>query len=275
MPHSKIGILAGGGMLPVLVRDACRQGNLPYHVVVFEGHGDPSQYADDSHAVIRLGAAGASVRNLKKEGCDTLVMAGAIRRPDMKQLRPDWWGIKFFASSGAAALGDDGLLSALIKALEGEGFNVIGADELLPGYLMPKGLIGTTSPTDSQSRDIILAMKAAKDLGARDAGQAVITRDGAIIAEEQSDGTDAMLKRLTGQGNHGGVLAKAFKPGQERRADLPTVGPETVLNAKTAGLDGVVIEAGNAFLIDHDGTARAADECGLFLIGVDAEGTWQ
>lgn len=275
MPHSKIGILAGAGMLPVLVRDACRQRNLPYHIVVFEGQGDPSQYADDSHAVIRLGAAGASVRNLKKEGCDTLVMAGAIRRPDMKQLRPDWWGIKFFASSGAAALGDDGLLTALINALEGEGFNVIGADELIPGYLMPKGIIGTTGPTDSQSPDITLAMKAAKDLGARDAGQAVVIRDGVIIAEEQSDGTDAMLKRLAGQGNRGGVLAKAFKPGQERRADLPTVGPETVINAKTAGLDGVVIEAGNAFLIDREGTARAADESEMFLIGVDAEGAWQ
>lgn len=275
MPHSKIGILAGGGMLPVLVRDACRQRNLPYHVVVFEGQGDPSQYVDDSHAVIRLGAAGASVKNLKKEGCDTLVMAGAIRRPGMKQLRPDWWGIKFFASSGAAALGDDGLLSALIKALESEGFYVIGADELLPGYLMPKGLVGMTNPSDSQSTDITLAMKAAKDLGARDAGQAVVIRDGAIIAEEQSDGTDAMLKRLAGEGNRGGVLAKALKPGQERRADLPTVGPGTVLNAKTAGLDGVVIEAGNAFLIDRDGTARAADESELFLIGVDAEGAWQ
>lgn len=275
MPHSKLGILAGGGMLPVLVRDACLSLEKPFHVVVFDGQGDPVQYAGDSHAVIRLGAGGETVRNLKSAGCDTLVMAGSIRRPGLKELRPDWWGIKFFASSGAAALGDDGLLAALIKALEGEGFSVIGADELLPDYLMPKGVVGTIHPTSAQSSDIALAVKAAKDLGERDAGQAAVVRGGVIIGEEQADGTDAMLKRLAAQGNAGGIMAKTLKPGQERRADLPTIGPDTILNAHACGLDGIVIEAGNAFLIDRQGTAALAEENELFLVGVDADGMWQ
>jgi len=275
MPHSKIGILAGGGMLPVLVRDACRSRNLPYHVVVFEGQGEPADFSADSHAVIRLGAGGASIKSLKAAGCDTLIMAGTIRRPNMKELRPDWWGVKFFASSGAAALGDDGLLAALIKALEGEGFNVIGADDVLTDYLMPKGVIGARIPDDAQEADIAAALKAAKGLGARDKGQAAVARDGTTIAEEQADGTDAMLRRLAAAGNTGGILAKTLKPGQERRADLPTIGPDTIANAHAAGLSGVVIDAGNAFLLDRDGTAKAADAFGMFLIGVDADGNWQ
>lgn len=275
MPHNRIGILAGGGMLPVLIRDACRRDNQAFHVVVLDGQGDPAIFADDSHTVIRLGAAGATIKNLKKEQCDALVLAGTIRRPGMKELRPDWWGVKFFATSGAAALGDDGLLTALIRALEKEGFKVIGADELLPEYLMPRGIVGGVSPGDDQTGDITKSLQAAKDLGARDIGQAAVVRAGSIIAEEDSAGTDAMLRKLGSSGTKGGVLAKALKPGQERRADLPTVGLETIRNAKAAGLSGIVIEAGNAFLMNRAETVHAADEAGLFLIGADADGNWR
>lgn len=275
MPHKRIGILAGGGRLPVLVRDACRRQNQSYHVIVFEGQGCPEAFSEDSHAIIRLGAGGATIKNLKREGCDTLVMAGTIRRPSMRELRPDWWGVKFFAASGAQALGDDGLLSALIAALEGEGFDVIGADDLLPDYLMPRGIVGSVMPSEPQQSDVLAALGAALALGTRDAGQAAVVRDGQVIAEEDAAGTDAMLKRLATAGNTGGVLAKTLKPGQERRADLPTVGPETVMNAHAAGLCGVVIEAGNAFLLDPEGTRKAADDAGLFLIGADAGGSWQ
>ncbi|MBO6948369.1 MAG: UDP-2,3-diacylglucosamine diphosphatase LpxI [Rhodospirillales bacterium] len=275
MPHNRIGILAGGGTLPVLIRDACRRNNQAFHVVVFDGQGDPAEYAADSHAVIRLGAAGAAIKSLKAAECDTLVLAGTIRRPGMKELRPDWWGVKFFAKSGAAALGDDGLLTALIRALEGEGFQVIGPESLIPDQLMPKGVIGGIRPTPDQSSDIAAAVRAARDLGARDIGQAAVVHAGEIIAEEDAAGTDAMLKKLAESGNTGGVLAKTLKPGQERRADLPTAGAETVRNAAAAGLGGIVIEAGNAFLIDRDGTAGAADEANIFVVGVDADGNWQ
>lgn len=275
MPHNRIGILAGGGALPVLIRDVCRRENQAFHVVVFDGQGDPAAFAGDSHAVIRLGAAGAAIKNLKSEGCDTLVLAGTIRRPGMKELRPDWWGVKFFATSGAAAFGDDGLLTALIRALEKEGFKVIGADEVLPDHLVPRGVIGSVSPTGEQRADIAAAFAAAKDLGARDIGQAAVVRAGEIIAEEDAAGTDAMLRKLADAGNHGGILAKTLKPDQERRADLPTVGPDTVRNAHAAGLGGIVIEAGNAFLIDRDGTSAAADDAGMFVIGIDADGDWQ
>lgn len=275
MPRNKIGILAGGGKLPVLLGDACRQRQQPFHVVIFEGQGDASAFANDSHAIIRIGAAGATVKNLKDSGCDTLVMAGAIHRPSMLELRPDWWGIKFFATSGAALLGDDGLLTALVAALEGEGFTVIGADELLPDYLMPKGVLGNRAPGTAEATDINTAIKAARDLGARDIGQAVVASHAQIIIEEDAAGTDIMLRRLADRRNTGGVLAKTLKPGQERRVDLPTIGPDTIIHAHAAGLTGVVIEAGNAFLLDRSETINKANELGLFLIGADAEGNWQ
>lgn len=274
MLPKKIGILAGGGSLPRRIIDACEKSDQAYHVVVFEGQGDPESFAGKTHNIIRLGAGGATIKCLRKNGCDHVVMAGAIRRPSIAELRPDWWGIKFFATSGAQALGDDGLLRALINALEGEGFTVIGADDLVPELLMPQGLIANIQPDDLNRQDIEIAIKAARSLGQQDIGQAAVASKGDVIAREGPGGTDAMLRELGTAKNTGGVLAKTLKPGQERRVDLPTIGPETIINAHAAGLKGVAVEAGNAFLLELDKTVSTANDLGVFLVGTDAEGHW-
>lgn len=274
MLPKKIGILAGGGSLPRRIIDACGKSDQAYHVVVFEGQGDPDAFAGKPHDIIRLGAGGATIKCLRKNGCDHVVMAGAIRRPSIAELRPDWWGIKFFATSGAQALGDDGLLRALINALEGEDFTVIGADDLVPELLMPQGLIADIQPDDLNRQDIEIAIKAARSLGQQDIGQAAVASKGDVIAREGPGGTDAMLRELGTAKNTGGVLAKTLKPDQERRVDLPTIGPETIINAHAAGLKGVAVEAGNAFLLELDKTVSTANDLGVFLVGTDAEGHW-
>ncbi len=274
MPPKKIGILAGGGSLPRRITDACEKNDQAFHVVVFDGQGTPEDFSSKPHDVIRLGAGGATIKCLQMSGCDHVVMAGAIRRPSIAELRPDWWGVKFFATSGAQALGDDGLLRALINALEGEGFTVIGADELVPELLMPQGLISDVQPDDLNTSDIGLAIKAAQTIGAQDIGQAAVASKGDVIAREGPGGTDTMLRELVAAKNTGGVLAKTLKPGQERRVDLPTIGPETIINAHAAGLKGVAVEAGNAFLLERDKTVKAANDLNVFLVGTDAEGHW-
>lgn len=274
-PEAKLGILAGGGNQPVRIIEACRRSNRPYFVVVLEGQGNPDTFHDDPHAVIRIGAGGETISQFRKHECDTLVMAGTIQRPSLSEVRPDWWGIKFFAKSGAAALGDDGILKALIGALETEGFTVIGADELIPEHLVPQGVLGKIAPTEGQQNDIRCAIDAARNLGRRDIGQAAVARGGKIIAEESTTGTDTMLQELAGSDNSGGVLAKMLKPGQERRADLPTIGRTTIENAHKAGLNGVVLDAGNAFFFEREETVKMADDLGLFVLGVDQNGDWQ
>ncbi len=271
-PEGKVGILAGGGDLPLRVADACVTQSRAVFVVVFEGQGDAAAFEarDVNHATIRLGAAGKAISRLRDEGCETLVMAGTIRRPSLKDLRPDWWAMKFFATSGAASMGDDGLLRALIKALEDEGFDVCGADAFLPSLLMPEGLLGTVS-MDSFADDVTFGITAARQLGGEDKGQAVVVRGSKIIAEEGPDGTDAMLARLAENSNVGGVLCKTLKPGQERRADLPTVGRSTVENAARAGLDGIAVDAKNAFMMDLDDTVAAADAHNMFIVGVSTD----
>lgn len=270
----KLGVLSGGGFLPVRIAEKCAAEGTPYHVIVFENQGDPTDFADHPHTVSRMGAAGGIIKTLRKESCVQLVMAGTIRRPSAKDVRPDLWGMKFLAKTGAMALGDDGLISALVKALESEGFEVIGADQIVPEYLVPPGVIGAHQPNDAVTEDIEYAIKAAKSLGERDLGQAVVVHNTTVIAEEDSKGTDAMLRRLKDAGNAGGILAKTLKPDQERRVDLPTIGLRTVENAHAAGLTGIVVEAGNAFFYGREEAIELADDLGVFVIGVDSNGEW-
>ncbi len=111
-------------------------------------------------------------------------------------------------------------------------------------------------------------------LGAVDVGQGCVVQQGLVLAVEAIEGTDAMLSRAAGlrRDGPGGVLVKLVKPGQDRRADLPTIGPETVRNAAAAGLRGLAFEAGATILAEREACVAAADAAGLFLLGLDPAG---
>ena len=270
----KLGILAGGGPLPELLVRACQDSGRDFLVIGFQGHAEKKNFADVPHAWVRLGAAGQSIKNLKDAGCQELVMAGTIKRPSLASLRPDGWALRFFAKSGAQSLGDDGLLKALVKTLEEtEGFCVIGADELLSDLLATKGVYGHVKPDWQAEEDIKYGIRAALDLGRRDIGQAAVVQLGQVLAVEDAKGTDALLKqaqkvRMSGPG---GVLVKVKKPGQEHRADLPTIGITTVEEASAAGLRGIAIETNGALVVDRDAVIKAADAAGIFVIGIDLQ----
>jgi lipid-A-disaccharide synthase len=268
---AKLGILAGGGQLPGLIVRACQDSGREFFVIAFEGQATRDTFADVPHARVRLGAAGQAVRHLRDAGVKDLVLAGAIKRPSFAMLRPDAWATRFFATTGVRALGDDGLLAALIRTLEdSEGFRVVGVDDLLSGLLAVEGVYGCVQPGPDDAETIEAAICAAQAIGRSDTGQAAVAQSGRVLATEDADGTDALLKRAGGlrREGPGGVLAKVMKPGQERRVDLPAIGPETVRAAARAGLRGIVVEAGSALVLDPEGVIRAADAEGLFVTGV-------
>jgi UDP-2,3-diacylglucosamine hydrolase len=270
MSAAKLGILAGAGELPARILEACRAANRPVFVLAFEGAADPAAIAGVPQAWVRLGAAADGLRLLRENGVKELVMAGGVERPSLLSLRPDWRTAKFFARVGYRALGDDGLLKAVTHELEEEGFRVVGADSLLPQALAPEGPLGRIVPDAQAEADIALGFRIARALGALDIGQAAVVQQGLVLGLEAIEGTDALIARAAGlkREGPGGVLVKAAKPGQERRADLPTIGLRTIANAAAAGLRGVAVEAGGSLIIDPKALAAAADRANLFVVGI-------
>jgi DUF1009 family protein len=268
----KLGIVAGGGDLPGILVRACRAAGRPFFVVALKGLADPALAADAPHAWARIGAMGAIVRTLRREGVRELVFAGATRRPSPLRLMPDWRALRFLLARRTWRLGDGRLLNALVEALEREeGFRVAGAHEVAPGLLAQAGPVGRVAPDAAALGDIAVGRREALALGAADRGQAVVVRLGRAIAREDREGTDALLRRCRGLPGRGGVLVKLPKPLQDRRVDLPTVGAWTVAGAAAAGLAGIAVEAGGALIVDRAAVAEAADRAGLFVVGIAPE----
>jgi len=272
----KLGIIAGGGDLPVRIIEACRQAGRPHFVLAFEGQTPADTVAGTEHAWVRLGAAGKAIKLLKAAGVVELVLAGPVSRPSFSELQPDLWAAKFIARVGTKALGDDGLLGAIVRELERkEGFRVVGAHDVLPGALAGEGLMGSAKPDGQAEGDVTRALEVARTLSRLDVGQAVVVQQGIVLAVEAIEGTDALLARSAElrRPGEGGVLVKVAAGKSEVRADLPTIGVATVEAAVAAGLKGIAVEAGAAVVIDRPGVVAAADQAGLFLLGIAAADT--
>jgi UDP-2,3-diacylglucosamine hydrolase len=267
---TKLGVLAGGGQLPVRVIEACRASGRDFFVLAFEGHTDPATVADTPHAWVRLGAVGEALRRLHEAKVEEVVLAGPVKRPSLDDLRPDWRGAMFLAKVGARAFGDDGLLSAVVKELENEGFRVVGADDVFGNLRTPAGPCGKLMPDAAADTDIRRGIEVLKTIGPLDIGQAVVVQQGVVLGIEAIEGTDALLDRCAAlrRSGRGGALVKIAKPGQERRVDLPTIGPGTIQRAAAAGLTGIALEAGRSLIIDRAAVVGAADAAGLFIVGV-------
>jgi DUF1009 family protein len=273
MPR-RLGIIAGGGVLPVKVAAAARAAGRGVFIIGLEGFADPAILAPWPHEIRRLGAASRIVAALRENGCQDLVMIGPVRRPSLLDLRPDVEGAKLLARIGRAAFaGDDGLLAAVIRVLTEEGFRVIGAQEIIQEVLAPAGVLTRTRPDAQAMADINRGVRVVGLLGSADVGQACVVQQGLVLAVEAIEGTDAMLRRAgeLRRDGIGGVLVKLVKPGQDKRADLPTIGADTVQNAAAAGLRGVAFEAKATILAEREACLAAADAAGVFLLGLDPE----
>ncbi|HUW79299.1 MAG TPA: UDP-2,3-diacylglucosamine diphosphatase LpxI [Acidocella sp.] len=266
-----LGIIAGGGPLPGQVAAAARAAGRPVFITALEGFAEPEIVASFPHRFFRLGAIGAIRQALRENECVEIVMIGPVKRPSLLALRPDTEGAKLLAKVGRAAFaGDDGLLAAIVRVLSEDGFRVLGAQDILGDVLGPVGLLTTIAPDASAMADVQRGIEVLKIIGAADIGQACVVQQGIVLAVEAVEGTDAMLSRIRNLSRPGpaGVLIKLAKPGQERRADLPTIGLATIRNTHEAGLRGVAFEAGGTILANRILMIEAAEDLGLFLIGV-------
>jgi UDP-2,3-diacylglucosamine hydrolase len=274
----KLGIIAGGGELPLVLAEHCAAEGRAYFVARIAGIADA---ALDAHpgATHSLGAMGARMRALRAADCDAIVMLGKVARQDPSTLDLDAEGMAMVpALLAAAPLGDDALLRAVLAEHERAGFRVVGADEVMRGLLAAAGAWGAFSPGPAQTADIAKAALVAAAAGSFDIGQGVVVCDGLVLAVEAQEGTDAMLLRVANlpaavrgtPSARRGVLVKRPKPMQERRIDLPVVGVATIELAAAAGLAGIAVEAGGALVLRRAELIAAADSAGMFLYGFTA-----
>ncbi len=272
----KLGILAGGGTAPRQLIAACQALDRSFFVVCLEGHAEPDLAGDGvPHEALPLGAFARLKELCEREKIEDIIMLGRVRRPSMSELKPDWLTLKILTKIGMNALGDDGLLRGVGKALEEEcGVRLVGVADVFADLLAPEGTLTKAAPDELAQEDIRRAVAIASTLGRLDVGQAVIVQQGIVLGVEAVEGTDALIERSCGvrREGGGGVLVKMAKPQQDNRFDLPTIGIDTVHHVHAAGLSGIVVEAGRSLILDREKTIEAADMLGVFIVGLPSRG---
>jgi UDP-2,3-diacylglucosamine hydrolase len=275
--RAPLAIICGGGSFPAAVADAvAARGRRPVMFGI-KGWAEPQVIARYAHHWIAIGQAGRFFRLAKAENCREVLFIGTVLRPPIKDLRLDWHTIRlmprvirFFRG------GDDKLLSGVAGVAESGGLRVVGVKDVAPELFVPEGVLGRHHPSDRDHTDIARALKLISTLGQFDVGQAAVVSDGHVIAVEASEGTDHMLARISELRGLGrvtspigaGVLVKAPKPGQDRRFDLPSIGPRTIDLVAKAGLAGLAVTAGSTMIAEAEETIAAADRQRIFVVGV-------
>jgi DUF1009 family protein len=268
-----LGIIAGGGELPIAVAESAVDAGRPVFVVALRGSADEG-IARFPHEWAGIGEVGKTLKLLREHNCSDITLVGRVARPRFSDIKVDAKGLMLLPRVIAAARrGDDALLRTLVSSFDAEGFRTVGVEEAAPGLIAQEGVLGRVKPSSDVAEDIALAVKVVRTLGALDIGQAAAVCEGLVLAVEAAEGTDAMIARVAGlpeairgtPAKRRGVLVKALKPAQDRKTDLPVIGVATVRNVAATGFAGIAIEAGRSLVINRRGVVEAANETGIFV----------
>ena len=278
--RSPIAIICGGGSIPGAVAEAIKRGGRQPVMFGLKGWADPKIIERHTHHWIAIGQVGRLFRLAREEHCREVLFIGSLLRPPIRQLRLDWHTIRLMPRLIRAFRGgDDRLLSGIASMAEEGGLRVIGLRDVAPEVFVAEGVLGRCQPTERDLSDIARGLKLIATLGPYDVGQAAIVANNHVLAVEAAEGTDHMLARIADLRRQGrvttppgvGVLVKAPKPGQDRRFDLPSIGPRTIEGAARAGLAGVAVAAGSTIMVEAAEVIAMADREKIFVAGVSED----
>ncbi len=263
-----IGLIAGSGGFPVLFAEAARRAG---HRVVAAAHVNQTDRSLEGHVDaitwVKLGQVGAILEALRSGGATQTVLLGAItKKRFFVDALPDAVGLELIAR--AAIRSDDNMLRLVAALLEEHGMPVIDPTPFLGEALAREGVLGRHQPTEDEWADARYGLELARAIGQLDLGQTVVVKERVGVAVEALEGTDACIQRGGELARGGAVVVKAVKPQQDRRFDLPAVGPSTIESMRKAGCRVLAIEAGATLVMDPGELVRRADQAGIAVVGL-------
>jgi DUF1009 family protein len=268
-----VGLIAGEGGFPLEVARGVRASGRRVVAVALRELTDPALEACVDRLVwVWLGELGPLEAALREADVTEVVLAGKVPKTFLwthaEAVRPDARALR--ALEGLRDRADDSLLGAVARALEEDGFRLCEQLAAAPGLGVREGTLGAVRPGEAQLADVAFGWRVAKALGAVDVGQTVVVRDGAVLAVEAIEGTDAAIRRGCALGEPGACVVKVAKPSQDPRFDVPTVGPRTVAVLVEGRASVLAVESERTVVLERERMVREADAAGIALVAVSA-----
>lgn len=267
--NEPLAIFAGRGSLPMMLIEDCQKKNRKFTVFLLQGEVYEIDYSAFSPIKIAYGELERFLGELQKNQIKNIVFIGGVTKPNFSSLKVDKRGAGLLAKILAnKILGDDAVLRTVIKFFEKEGFKILRIDQLLDCVVSAKSTLTKILPTKEDSENIAVGVKAIRTFSQFDVGQSIVIAQKQIVAVEALEGTDEMIKRcknLKTDYIKNAVLVKMKKSKQSMKADMPTIGVETIKNCAASGICGIAIQANSTLVLQKDQVIKTADELGLFL----------
>ena len=274
---TKLGLIAGNGRFPFLVLDAARAQGFDVVVAAIKEEALPEiGRADSAHVHwLSLGELSRLIEIFQREGVSRAVMAGQVKHKQIfSSIRPDWRLAKLLLSLGTR--NTDSLLGAVAKVLADEGITLENSTSLLEPLLARPGVLSQREPSEAEKNNIAYGRAVARHLAQYDIGQTVVVAEGACVAVEAMEGTDATIERageiMASLAAEASILSRALtvvkiaKPDQDMRFDVPVIGVKTIEVMRLAGASCLAVDAKKCLLLDGEAVIAAANRADVTLV---------
>ena len=259
-----IGLFFGSTDFPKLILNKIKKNKKKYFIIdltinnVFK--------KDKNTYFINIGQFGKILSIIKENKCNKVLFAGKINKPKISSLKLDFKGLFYIPRIiKASKLGDAAILKELIAILSEHKIKVIKSNFYNPELTLQKGNYTKISPNRKELIEIKQGIKSLSNLNAHNHTQALVIRNNSVIAKENSRGTKKMLQSIIKAKNNQGILIKFPKKKQDLRADLPTIGLDTIKDCKKAHLKGVVLKANQNIFLDKIKCIAFANKNKIFI----------
>ena len=278
MPSSQqsLGIIAGNGILPSLVARSAK--NLGYRVccVGLKNQFDPAlRTSCDEFSEVGMAKIGRWIRLMKKWDIDEAVMVGGVGKTVMHdpfrllRMMPDVRGLSLWYRRLRHDRRDATVLAAIADELLRAGVTLIDSTTHIKEHLVTTGTVGSIEPSSQQTNDITFGWPLLRETVELHIGQAIAVREGDVLAVEAIEGTAALIKRA-GElcKRKGWTLLKTAASDHDMRADVPSIGTETIAQCADAGCGCIAVGANNVILLDKPAVIDAANSAGISIVGI-------
>ncbi len=268
--QKRLGLIAGYGSFPLELAAAMKQQGLELHVVAIreETSRTIEEYADSIHW-LHVGQVGAMIRAFRQASVTRAVMAGKVQKLHLfRNFRPDMTAIRGLAR--LADRRDDSILNALAGLLAEAGIELVSQLTFAGEMLAGTGHLMGPSPDKTALKDMGFGFQQAVGIAALDIGQTVVVQDGAVLAVEAIEGTDAAITRGGELGSGRAVVVKVAKPEQDVRFDVPAIGPDTLEAMHASGCWALAVQAGMTLLLERERLAALALRLRIPIVGLEA-----
>jgi len=222
---------------------------------------------DKNSYKVSIGQFGKIISILKRNNCKKVLFAGKVKKPNFSKLKLDLKGVYYISKIiKKSKIGDAAILKEIIIILKREGIKTISSTFFTPELNLSRGNYTKYKPDKDDKKNIKNAIKFLNKSKPYSYIQAAVGRNNSVTPEQRK-GTQDMLRHIKKNKNKSnGVLVKYPKKKQDKRLDLPTVGLNTLIQCKSAGLKGIVLKHKNNIFLDKTKTINYANKNKMFIL---------